>query len=201
MSVQHDPDVNLDEFRKYIHDNIMVKVARSFGFNEDFDYLVNPTGRFVIGGPAGDTGLTGRKIIVDTYGGSAHHGGGAFSGKDPSKVDRSGAYMARYIAKNLVAAGVADRLEVQLAYAIGVNRPLSIGVKTFKTAKYSDDLILEIINKVFDCRPGMIIKNFSLKKPSFRYQDISNYGHFGRPDVNLPWEKLDKVEEIKKLLK
>ncbi len=201
MSVQHDPDVNLDEFRKYIHDNIMVKVARSFGFNEDFDYLVNPTGRFVIGGPAGDTGLTGRKIIVDTYGGSAHHGGGAFSGKDPSKVDRSGAYMARYIAKNLVAAGVADRLEVQLAYAIGVNRPLSVGVKTFKTAKYSDDLILEIINKVFDCRPGMIIKNFSLKKPSFRYQDISNYGHFGRPDVNLPWEKLDKVEEIKKLLK
>ena len=201
MSVQHDPDVNLDEFKKYIHDHIMVKVARSFGFNEDFKYLVNPTGRFVLGGPAGDTGLTGRKIIVDTYGGSAHHGGGAFSGKDPSKVDRSGAYMARYIAKNLVAAGVADRLEVQLAYAIGVNRPLSIGVKTFKTAKYSDDLILEIINKVFDCRPGMIIKNFSLKKPSFRYQDISNYGHFGRPDVNLPWEKLDKVEEIKKLLK
>ena len=201
MSVQHDPDVDLDEFKKYIHDKIMVKVARSFGFNEDFKYLINPTGRFVIGGPAGDTGLTGRKIIVDTYGGSAHHGGGAFSGKDPSKVDRSGAYMARYIAKNLVAAGVADRLEVQLAYAIGVNYPLSVGIKTFKTAKYSDDVILEIIEKVFDCRPGMIIKNFSLKEPSFRYQDISNYGHFGRPDVNLPWEKLDKVEEIKKLLK
>ncbi len=200
MSIQHDPDVNLDEFRKYIHDEIMVKVARSFGFNEDFDYLINPTGRFVIGGPAGDTGLTGRKIIVDTYGGSAHHGGGAFSGKDPSKVDRSGAYMARYIAKNLVAAGVADRLEVQLAYAIGVNRPLSIGVKTFKTAKYSDDVILEIIDKVFDCRPGMIIKNFSLKKPTFKYQEISNYGHFGRPDVKLPWEKLDKVKEIKALL-
>ena len=201
MSVQHDPDVNLEEFKKYIHDNIMVKVARSFGFNEDFDYLVNPTGRFVLGGPAGDTGLTGRKIIVDTYGGSASHGGGAFSGKDPSKVDRSGAYMARYIAKNMVAAGAADRLEVQLAYAIGVNRPLSIAIKTFKTAKYDDGKILEVIRKVFDCRPGMIIKNFSLKKPTFKYQDISNYGHFGRPDVDLPWERLDKVDEIKTLLK
>ena len=201
MSCQHDPDVNLDEFKKYIHDEIMVKVAKSFGFNDDFDYLINPTGRFVIGGPAGDTGLTGRKIIVDTYGGSAHHGGGAFSGKDPSKVDRSGAYMARYIAKNLVAAGVADRLEVQLAYAIGVNHPLSVAISTFKTSKYPDAKILEIIEKVFDCRPGMIIKNFSLKKPTFKYQDISNYGHFGRPDVKLPWEKLDKVKEIKALLK
>ena len=200
MSCQHDPDVNLDEFKKYIHDEIMVKVAKSFGFNDDFDYLINPTGRFVIGGPAGDTGLTGRKIIVDTYGGSAHHGGGAFSGKDPSKVDRSGAYMARYIAKNLVAAGVADRLEVQLAYAIGVNHPLSIAISTFKTSRYPDEKILEIIEKVFDCRPGMIIKNFNLKHPSFKYQDISNYGHFGRPDVKLPWEKLDKVKEIKSLL-
>ena len=201
MSVQHDEDVDLDEFKKYIHDNIMVKVIKSFGFNTDFKYLINPTGRFVLGGPAGDTGLTGRKIIVDTYGGSAHHGGGAFSGKDPSKVDRSGAYMARYIAKNLVAAGVADRLEVQLSYAIGVNYPLSVAISTFKTGKYSDEKILRIINEVFDCRPGMIIKNFSLKKPSFKYQDISNYGHFGRPDVDLPWEKLDKVEQIKKLLK
>ena len=200
MSCQHDPDVNLDEFKKYIHDEIMVKVAKSFGFNDDFDYLINPTGRFVLGGPAGDTGLTGRKIIVDTYGGSAHHGGGAFSGKDPSKVDRSGAYMARYIAKNLVAAGVADRLEVQLAYAIGVNHPLSIAVSTFKTSRYPDEKILEVIEKVFDCRPGMIIKNFNLKHPSFKYQDISNYGHFGRPDVKLPWEKLDKVKEIKSLL-
>ena len=201
MSVQHDEDVNLDEFKKYIHDHIMVKVAKSFGLNTDFKYLINPTGRFVLGGPAGDTGLTGRKIIVDTYGGSANHGGGAFSGKDPSKVDRSGAYMARYIAKNLVAAGVADRLEVQLSYAIGVNHPMSIGVKTFKTSKYSDELILHIIKTLFDCRPGMIIKNFSLKKPTFRYQEISNYGHFGRPDVNLPWEKLDKVEQIKQMLK
>ena len=201
MSIQHDEDVNLDEFKKYIHDEIMVKVAKSFGLNTDFDYLINPTGRFVLGGPAGDTGLTGRKIIVDTYGGSANHGGGAFSGKDPSKVDRSGAYMARYIAKNLVAAGVADRLEVQLSYAIGVNHPMSIGIKTYKTGKYSDDKILKIIKQVFDCRPGMIIENFSLKSPSFKYQDISNYGHFGRPDIDLPWEKLDKVELIKSLLK
>ena len=200
MSVQHDEDVDLDEFKAFIHDHIMVEVAKSFGLNTDFKYLINPTGRFVLGGPAGDTGLTGRKIIVDTYGGSASHGGGAFSGKDPSKVDRSGAYMARYIAKNLVAAGVADRLEVQLSYAIGVNYPISIGIKTFKTSKYSDDKILKVINEVFDCRPGMIIKNFSLKKPSFKYQDISNYGHFGRPDVDLPWEKLDKVEIIKKLI-
>ena len=201
MSVQHDEDIDLDKFKEYIHKNIMQKVAKSFGLNIDFEYLINPTGRFVLGGPAGDTGLTGRKIIVDTYGGSANHGGGAFSGKDPSKVDRSGAYMARYIAKNLVAAGVADRLEVQLSYAIGVNHPMSVGVKTFKTSKYSDEKILSVINTLFDCRPGMIIKNFSLKKPSFKYQDISNYGHFGRPDVNLPWEKLDKVEEIKELLK
>ena len=200
MSIQHDEDVNLDEFKKYIHENIMVKVAESFGLNTDFNYLINPTGRFVLGGPAGDTGLTGRKIIVDTYGGSANHGGGAFSGKDPSKVDRSGAYMARYIAKNLVAAGVADRLEVQLSYAIGVNHPMSIGIKTYKTSKYSDDKILKIIKQVFDCRPGMIIENFSLKSPSFKYQDISNYGHFGRPDVDLPWEKLDKVDLIKSML-
>ena len=200
MSIQHDEDVDLDEFRKYIHEHIMMKVIKSFGLNTDFNYLINPTGRFVIGGPAGDTGLTGRKIIVDTYGGSAHHGGGAFSGKDPSKVDRSGAYMARYIAKNLVAAGVADQLEVQLSYAIGVNHPLSIAVNTFGTSNYSEDKILHIIKEVFDCRPGMIIKNFSLKNPSFKYQDISNYGHFGRPDVNLPWEKLDKVDLIKSML-
>ena len=200
MSIQHDEEVDLDEFRKYIHEHIMMKVIKSFGLNTDFDYLINPTGRFVIGGPAGDTGLTGRKIIVDTYGGSAHHGGGAFSGKDPSKVDRSGAYMARYIAKNLVAAGVADQLEVQLSYAIGVNHPLSIAVNTFGTSNYSEDKILHIIKEVFDCRPGMIIKDFSLKNPSFKYQDISNYGHFGRPDVNLPWEKLDKVDLIKSML-
>ena len=200
MSVQHDEDINEEEFKNYIHQNIMQKVAKSFNFNTDFKYLINPTGRFVIGGPAGDTGLTGRKIIVDTYGGSAHHGGGAFSGKDPSKVDRSGAYMARYIAKNLVAAGVADRLEVQLSYAIGVAKPISISVRTFNTNKIDENRILEIINTVFDCRPGMIIQQFSLKQPTFKYQDIVNYGHLGRPDISLPWEKLDKVDEIKSLL-
>ncbi len=201
MSIQHDEDVNLEEFKKYVHENIMQKVAKSFGLNTDFKYLINPTGRFVIGGPAGDTGLTGRKIIVDTYGGTAEHGGGAFSGKDPSKVDRSAAYMARYIAKNLVAAGVADRLQVQLAYAIGIPDPVSIGIKTYHTAKYSDEKILDIINRLFDCRPGMIIKNFNLTHPTFRYQDLVNYGHMGRPDLDLPWEKLDKVDEIKRLLK
>ena len=200
MSVQHDDNIDLDAFKKYIHDEIMVKVVASFGFNSDFKYLINPTGRFVIGGPAGDTGLTGRKIIVDTYGGTAEHGGGAFSGKDPTKVDRSGAYMARYIAKNLVAAGVARRLQVQIAYAIGVNKPVSIGIKTYGTARYSDREILDVIEKVFDCRPGMIVENFSLRKPTFSYQKLTNYGHFGRPDLDLPWEKLDKVEEIKKLL-
>ena len=201
MSVQHDPDINLDEFREYIHKEIMQKVAKSFNLNSDFKYLINPTGRFVIGGPAGDTGLTGRKIIVDTYGGSAVHGGGAFSGKDPTKVDRSGAYMARYIAKNLVAAGVAKRLEIQLAYAIGVNTPVSIGLKTYHTSNYPDTKILEVIRKVFDARPGMIIKNFKLNEPSFKYSSLCNYGHFGRPDLDLPWEKLDKVDEIKELLK
>lgn len=201
MSIQHDEDIDELKFKEFIHKNIMQKVAKSFGFNTDFKYYINPTGRFVLGGPAGDTGLTGRKIIVDTYGGSAHHGGGAFSGKDPSKVDRSGAYMARYIAKNLCAAGVADRIEIQLSYAIGIADPISISVETFNTAKYKDEDILSIIKKVFDCRPGMIIKNFSLKNPTFKYQNIVNYGHFGRPDVVLPWEQLDKVDLIKAILK
>lgn len=200
MSCSQNPDVDLEKFKKYIHEEIMIKVAQSFGLNTDFKYYINPTGRFVIGGPEGDTGLTGRKIIVDTYGGAAEHGGGSFSGKDPSKVDRSATYMARYIAKNLVAAGIADRLEVQLSYGIGMAEPISISIKTFHTAHYSDQTILKVIEKVFDCRPGMIIKNFALTKPSFKYSDISNYGHFGRPDVELPWEKLDKVEEIKKLI-
>ncbi|MBR2507535.1 MAG: methionine adenosyltransferase [Bacilli bacterium] len=198
MSVQHEPDIDINEFKKCIHDEIMVKVSESFGMNTDFKYFINPTGRFVIGGPAGDTGVTGRKIIVDTYGGYAEHGGGAFSGKDPSKVDRSAAYMARYIAKNLVAANVADRLLIQLSYGIGIAEPLSIAIKTYNTARYDDEKILELIRKHFDCRPGMIIKNFNLKNPSFKYQDVANYGHFGRPDLELPWERLDKVEEIKK---
>lgn len=200
MSVQHDEDVNLVEFKQFIQDNIMIPVAKAFNLNTDFKVLVNPTGRFVTGGPAGDTGLTGRKIIVDTYGGYARHGGGAFSGKDPSKVDRSATYMARYIAKNLVAAGVANRLEIQLSYAIGLADPLSVSIMTFKTGKYDDDVILKVINEVFDCRPGVITREFSLTKPNFNYQDIAAYGHFGRQDLNLPWEQLDKVEQIKKAL-
>lgn len=201
MSVQHDEDVDINEFKKYIHDEIMVKIAHSFGLNSDFKYLINPTGRFVIGGPAGDTGLTGRKIIVDTYGGSCEHGGGAFSGKDPTKVDRTGAYYARYMAKNLVAAGLADRMQIQLAYAIGVPNPLSVAIKTYHTKKYSDDTILKVIKHIFDARPGMINKQFSLTKPSFKYEDLASYGHFGRPDLDLPWEKLDKVDQIKTYLK
>ena len=201
MSCQHDPDFNEKEFKEYIKNNIMIPVARSFNLNDDFKVLINPTGKFVIGGPKGDTGLTGRKIIADTYGGSARHGGGSFSGKDPSKVDRSAAYMARYVAKNLVAANVADRLEIQVGYAIGKAEPLSINVSTFKTGHYDDEVIYKIIDKVFDFRPGIIIKNFDLKNhPTFAYRDIANYGHFGRPDLDLPWEKLDKVDEIKKLL-
>ena len=201
MSISHDPDFNEKEFKEYIKNEIMIPVVKSFGLNTDFEILINPTGLFVIGGPASDAGLTGRKIIVDTYGGASRHGGGAFSGKDPTKVDRSAAYMARYMAKNLVAAGAADRLEVQLAYAIGRPEPVSIGLSTFGTSKYSDEKILDVVNKVFDCRPGMIIKNFSLRKPTFNYKDLAAYGHMGRPDLDLPWEKLDKVEIIKSLLK
>jgi S-adenosylmethionine synthetase len=197
MSCQHDPDANMEEFRKFIHEQIMIPVAESFHLNTDFKFLVNPTGRFVIGGPMGDTGLTGRKLIVDTYGGSARHGGGSFSGKDPSKVDRSASYYARYIAKNLVAAGAADRLEVQLSYAIGVSKPMSIGLSTFGTKHYSDECILEAIDKFFDCRPGAIIDQFKLTTPSFKYLDTTNYGAFGRPDLDLPWEHLDKVEQLK----
>ena len=201
MSCQHDPNYDEKEFKDYIKNEIMVPVARSFELNDDFKVLINPTGKFEIGGPKGDTGLTGRKIIVDTYGGSARHGGGSFSGKDPSKVDRSAAYMARYVAKNLVAAGVSDRIEIQVAYAIGKAEPLSINISTFKSSHYNDEVIYDIINKLFDFRPGLIIKNFDLiNHPTFKYQDISNYGHFGRPDLDLPWERLDKVEEIKKLL-
>lgn len=200
MSVQHKKGTDLNKFKEEVYQKVMVPVVKSFGLNLDFKVLFNPTGKFEIGGPKGDTGLTGRKIIVDTYGGSARHGGGAFSGKDPSKVDRSAAYMARYIAKNLVAAGVSNRMEIQLSYAIGEPNTQSINISTFKTSNYSDEQILEVINKFFDCRPGVIIHNFNLKNPSFKYKDLSNYGHFGRPDLNLPWEKLDKVEEIKKYL-
>ena len=201
MSIQHDPDIDMNKFKEFVKNNIMIPVVQSFGLNTNFEVLINPTGKFVIGGPAGDTGLTGRKIIVDTYGGAGHHGGGAFSGKDPTKVDRSASYLARYIAKNLVAAGAMDKCEIQLAYAIGRSEPVSVHVDTFGTGKISDEKIVEIICKVFDLRPGMIIKNFSLTKPTSEYHKLTNYGHLGRPDLDLPWEKLDKVEEIKKLIK
>lgn len=200
MSIQHDKGKNDEAFHNYIKNEIMKPVVRSFGMNDDFEVLINPTGSFELGGPAGDTGVTGRKLIVDTYGGASRHGGGAFSGKDPSKVDRSAAYMARYIAKNLVAAGVADRLEIQVAYAIGKVDPVSLGVFTFGTAHYDDNTILHIIHELFDLRPLEIIKKLELKKPPFKYADLASYGHFGRPDLNLPYERLDKVEEIKKLL-
>lgn len=196
MSCQHDPDIDFERFKKDVYELVMLPVIKSFHLNEDFRHLVNPTGRFVIGGPDGDTGLTGRKLAVDTYGGSARHGGGALSGKDPSKVDRSAAYYARYIAKNLVAAGAADRIEVQLSYAIGVSRPMSISFSTFGTKHVEDKKILEAIDKFFDPRPGAIISSFGLRKPTFRYADTTNYGVFGRPDLELPWERLDKAAVI-----
>ena len=166
--------------------------------DDETKYYINPTGRFVVGGPQGDSGLTGRKIIVDTYGGYGRHGGGAFSGKDPTKVDRSAAYAARWVAKNLVAAGVADKLEIQLAYAIGVAKPVSIEIDTFGTGKVDEETLVNIVEKVFDLRPGAIIRDLDLRRPI--YKQTAAYGHFGRTDVNLPWEQLNKVDEIKKLL-
>ncbi|MBO5528121.1 MAG: methionine adenosyltransferase [Bacilli bacterium] len=201
MSIQHDDDIDLDAFKAFIHEQIMVPVAESFGLNTDFEYLINPTGRFVIGGPLGDTGLTGRKLIVDTYGGYSRHGGGAFSGKDPSKVDRSASYYARYIAKNIVAAGLAKKAEIQLSYAIGVAKPMSICLDTFGTAIIDEDKILEAVNAVFDARPGAIISSFGLTKPCFKYRDSAIYGCFGRPDLDLPWERLDKVPALLEYLK
>lgn len=201
MAVQHDPNYDEVKFKQFIKEEIMLPVIREYKLNEDFKAIINSSGTFVIGGPSGDTGLTGRKIIIDTYGGAARHGGGAFSGKDPSKVDRSAAYYARYMAKNLVAAGAASRLEIQLAYAIGKPEPLSISVATFKTSNYDDEVILSIIDKVFDCRPGAIIEHLSLTEPQFSYASLAKYGHFGRKELDIPWEKLDKVNEIKALLK
>lgn len=198
MSIQHDPDYKAREFKKFIKDEIMIPVAKSFGMNTNFKIYINPTGKFVVGGPKGDVGLTGRKIIVDTYGGSAKHGGGAFSGKDCTKVDRSGAYMARYIAKNIVAAGLADRCEIQLAYIIGKEDPASIAVETFNTGKISDEKILEAIIDNFPLKPYEIIEHLDLRKPQFR--DLASYGHFGRNDIDVKWEHLDKVENLKKYL-
>ncbi len=198
ISTQHGPDVSQEELKKDIMDKVINSVVPSELIDDDTKYYINPTGRFVIGGPQGDSGLTGRKIIVDTYGGYGRHGGGAFSGKDPTKVDRSGAYAARWVAKNLVAAGVADKLEIEIAYAIGVAKPVSIEVDTFGTGKISEDKIIEIIEKVFDLRPAAIIRELDLRRPIFK--QTAAYGHFGRTDLNLPWEQLNKVEEIKSYL-
>ena len=198
MSIQHDPDFDEVAFKKYIKEEIMDAVVEKYYLNTDYKVLINPTGRFVIGGPHGDTGLTGRKIIVDSYGGYARHGGGAFSGKDPSKVDRSAAYMARYIAKNIVAAGMCDKIEIQLSYAIGVKEPTSVFIDTFETEKVIHAVILSAIKNEFDLTPGGIINTLNLKAPI--YSNTATYGHFGRGDLNLPWEKLDKVEILKKYL-
>ena len=198
LSTQHDPDVTQEQIhkdiKKYVFDPILPKEM----VDENTKYYINPTGRFVIGGPHGDSGLTGRKIIVDTYGGYARHGGGAFSGKDCTKVDRSAAYAARYVAKNIVAAGLADKCEIQLSYAIGVAHPTSIMVDTFGTGKLSDERLTEIIRENFDLRPAGIIKMLDLRRPI--YKQTSAYGHFGRNDLDLPWEELDKVEDLKKYL-
>lgn len=194
VSTQHHPDISQEELKKDIIKHVIEPVIPE-ELLIDTKILVNPTGRFVIGGPQGDTGLTGRKIIVDTYGGAARHGGGAFSGKDPTKVDRSASYAARYVAKNVVAAGLADRCEVQLSYAIGVARPISIMVDTFNTARVPEEKIVELINKHFDLRPAEIIKNFDLKRPL--YLQVAKYGHFGRNDLELPWEEIDKAEVLK----
>ncbi|MCI9049585.1 MAG: methionine adenosyltransferase [Coprobacillus sp.] len=198
MSVQHDPDFDEKEFKDYIQNVVMQDVVKKYHMNTDYKVFINPTGRFVIGGPHGDTGLTGRKIIVDTYGGSARHGGGAFSGKDPSKVDRSAAYMARYIAKNIIAAGLCQRIEIQLSYAIGVKEPTSIFIETHGTENVSKDRILKAIQTEFDLTPQGIIESLQLLRPL--YSQTAVYGHFGRGDLNLPWEKLDKVEVLKKYL-
>lgn len=202
FSCQHKPDSDREYLRKIIKEKVILPVIDSFHINRDGleEFYINPTGRFEIGGPKGDTGLTGRKIIVDTYGGSAPHGGGSFSGKDPTKVDRTAAYAARYAAKNIVAAKLCDKCLIELSYAIGVSKPVSISVETFGTEHVDKEKILAALcnEEIFDFTPGGIIKFFSLTKPSFRYQDLSAYGHFGRPDLNLPWEKLDKLEILKR---
>ena len=196
FSCQHDEEIDIEHLRKMIKEDVILPVAISFGMNTDFKMLINPTGRFVTGGPLGDTGVTGRKIIVDTYGGSCPHGGGAFSGKDPTKVDRSAAYAARHAAKNIVGAGLAKKIQVQLSYAIGVSHPVSIAIDTFGTASVDEQIILDALYTLFDFTPAGIIERFSLTKPTFKYQELTNYGHFGRPDLDLPFEKLDMVDKL-----
>lgn len=202
LSVQHNEDVTNAQIEKDLKDLVIKPVLEKYDLNIENvrKFHINPTGRFVIGGPHGDSGLTGRKIIIDTYGGYFRHGGGAFSGKDPSKVDRSAAYAARWIAKNVVAAGFATKCEVQLSYAIGVVEPVSIRVETFGTGTVEETRIEEAVAKLFDLTPNGIQKSLNLRKPSFRYQDLAAFGHIGRTDIDLPWEKLDKVEELKKEL-
>lgn len=195
ISTQHAPDISLSEITEAVTEEIIMPTLPANMVDKDIKVFVNPTGRFVIGGPMGDAGVTGRKIIVDTYGGMGRHGGGAFSGKDPTKVDRSAAYAARYVAKNIVAAGIADRVEVQVAYAIGVSHPLSVNVETFGTAKISDDHIIDLINEYFDLRPGAIIRDLKLRQPIYR--KTAAYGHFGRDDIQFPWEQTDKAEALK----
>lgn len=199
VSSQHAPEVPMEQIREDIIREVVEKVVPEGLIDKDTEFFINPTGRFVIGGPMADAGLTGRKIIVDTYGGFGRHGGGAFSGKDPTKVDRSGAYYARYIAKNLVAAGLADKVEIGLAYAIGIARPTSVYVETFGTGKLSDEEIEKIIMENFDMRPAAIIRDLDLLRPIYR--QTAAYGHFGRDDLDLPWEKTDRVEDLKKYLK
>lgn len=197
VSTQHHPDISLATIREDIIENVIEAVIPPHMLDRNTRYLINPTGRFVIGGPQGDTGLTGRKIIADTYGGMARHGGGAFSGKDPTKVDRSATYAARYVAKNLVAAGIADRCELQLAYAIGVARPISVSVDTFSTGKIAESKIVDIINEVFDLRPAAIIRDLNLRRPI--YKKTAAYGHFGRNDEDFTWERTDKADELRRL--
>lgn len=198
ISTQHNPNATQEQIKEDLMEHVIKPVIPAELLDDETKYFVNPTGKFVIGGPQGDSGLTGRKIIVDTYGGYAHHGGGAFSGKDPTKVDRSATYAARWVAKNMVAAGLATKLEVQVAYAIGVAKPVSVMVDSFGTGVFPDEKLAEIVQKHFDLRPAAIIRDLDLRRPI--YKQVAAYGHFGRTDIDLPWERLDKVDELKEEL-